>query len=129
MNKTVTLAALALALAPAMSHAGQFLGAAVSINTSASTARGSLVATRISPNKVEFINCSVTTNSVSSGIVNAGFCTARDALGNLASCSTTESELMKAMQAITPASDVRFSWDANGHCSQIFVRNASSNLE
>ena len=129
MNKTSTLAALVLCLAPSLGSAGLFLNAPVSIDVKGATARGSLTNARISTNSIEYMNCYVTTYSRTSTFTTSGHCTARDAAGVFAQCTTTEPELIKAIQSITPASDVRFGWDTGLLCTQIFVRNASFNLE
>ena len=127
--KNATLAALALLLTPALGRAGQFLPPAVLITTSNSTAQGSLTGARISTNRLEYINCYIIVNSESLGVPVTGFCAARDAAGKMAQCKTTEREMIRAIEGINAASDVRFIWDSSQRCMQIFVRHASSNLE
>jgi hypothetical protein len=127
--KTFRALALTLAiLAPALAAAGSFSAVIVSIDRTHSVARGSLTGARINSGN-EFILCSVSMQSSSRGIRNTGTCSARDARGAVASCTTHEFALLQAMLSISPASEVRFGWDLANACTFVAVVHASSNLE
>lgn len=120
--------ALVCCLLPALASAGLFSAVIVSIDRAHSVARGSLTGARINPGN-EYIQCSVSMQSVTRGIRNAGSCIARDSRGTVATCSTHEPALLLAIQSIGPASEIRFGWDTANQCAFIAVTQASSNLE
>lgn len=123
------LASLALCLIPALAAAGSFSAVIVIIDREHSMARGSLTGARINSGQ-EFILCSVSMqSSLRVGIRDAGTCSARDARGGVAHCTTREPDLLQAMLAINSASEVRFGWDAANTCTFITIVHASSNLE
>jgi len=119
---------LLLCLASTVAAAGSFSAVIVSIDRAHSIATGSLTGARLNPGQ-EFIRCSVTMQSITRGIRNSGSCSARDKGGIVASCSTFEPALLLAIQAIGPASEVRFGFDTANQCTFIAVVQASSNLE
>jgi hypothetical protein len=128
MKTLRVLALLPLFLSPALAAAGSFSAVIVSIDRSHSVARGSLTGARINSGS-EFILCSVSMQSVTRGIRSVGTCSARDARGAVASCTTRETGLLQAMLSINSASEVRFGWDLENACTFVAVVNASSNLE
>lgn len=128
MKTLRVLALLVVCLTPALAAAGSFSAVIVSIDRTHSVARGSLTGARISFG-TEFIQCSVSMQSSTRGIRNTGTCSARDARGAVASCTSREPDLLQAMLSITPASEIRFGWDLANACTFVAVVHASSNLE
>jgi hypothetical protein len=128
MKTSRLMAALLVCLTSTLAAAGSFSAVIVSIDRTHSIATGSLTGARLNAGQ-EFMRCSVTMQSITRGIRNSGSCSARDARGGAASCSTFEPALLLAIQSIGPASEVRFGFDTANQCTFITVVQASSNLE
>lgn len=122
------LAGIALSLASTLAFAGSFSAIIVSIDRTHLVASGSLTGARINAG-TEFIRCSVSMQSPARGIRNSGTCSARDARGTVATCTTREPELIIAMLGINPASEVRFGWDLANTCTFVAVVQSSTNVE
>lgn len=128
MKKSRVLASLVAGLCPLLADAGIFSAPIVSIDRTHLVASGSLTGARLNAGG-EFIRCSVSMQSRARNIRDTANCSARDRAGITASCSTTEPDLIAAVLAINPASEVRFGWDVANACTFIAVVQSSANVE
>ena len=93
------------------------------------SAFGAMPAARFSDNDVEFIGCGTRNISVpGSPLFQFAFCQAGDADGNQVFCSTTNPDLVKAVDAISDSSFLTFSFDTNAECFRIGVSTQSLHL-
>jgi hypothetical protein len=115
------LAACAGGAYASIASAGANLPFPVSINTILAVASGSLGSARNSPDSVQYMYCLVTGTATSL----TGQCFAHDAGIQSAKCTTTNPNLVGAIQEIPPDAYVSFTWDAFGNCTALQVINAS----
>src|SRR5262249_17500944 len=92
------------------------------VDTTNRIAMGAIGDIRGSSDTTQFITCELTAYSY--GAVNAS-CWGRDANSKSFSCSTTNSAMISAVQAISGDSFLDVSWDAQGNCTEISVEQAS----
>jgi len=55
----------------------------------------------------------------------SGYCLAEDQTGLTRQCSTSDSDLLAVIRSLKNDSYLSFSWDTNGHCTNIRVDNSS----
>lgn len=103
-------------------QAGQHIRYSVVIDDRSMTASGSLGTARNSSNTYERIGCSVDSFGGSDKTV---ICTAREASGNSAECSTSDPGIFDLAMNIDSDSYVQFGWDASSRCSRLSVRKGS----
>src|SRR4051794_34858040 len=116
--KNFRLATLVLlcALAPA-AHAGYRLqGGEVQIDPAHSWASGVLSGAYNSNDGSQWLGCM--TASYNSG-TSYGQCYARDAAQQYVGCSTSNTEMLRAIQSIKSDTYIYFTWDANGTCTML----------
>jgi len=107
-----------------VAYAGQAVHNAVFVGPS--SANGSLIGARTSPDDNEYILCKVT----AAGKLQVAGCYAADWDGNQAMCLTTDPGMVAAARSISAASYVSFKWDPHsGACTEIAVSNGSPYLE
>lgn len=102
--------------------AGEKLVKEVTINQVSRWAFGSLGGVRNSYDTTQVLACEISARGDS---IN-GLCTATDANGATAFCTTTKPNMLEAIKSISDTSYVLFEWDAMLNCTAISVRNGSS---
>jgi hypothetical protein len=111
--------AAALVLVPA--HAGYRAGAPVFIGSFSAT--GTVATVRSSADNVAEIGCGA--SGYAGGSYSAS-CWAWPATGSPKFCYTSSPTLANVALSVAGDSDVWFSWDASGNCTQVYVRNSSA---
>jgi hypothetical protein len=112
----------ALVVADRPSRAGAVRSNTVIINSSTSSAQGSLGAVYHSGDSNQFIGCTVGYSSTSSVPVTT--CFAQDASSNLVTCTASVTVMATAMGTVTTDSYIQFTWTAMGGtntCTSITV--------
>jgi len=125
MFATAALAAMVLVLVVVLgrpAEAGSKAVSSVVVNTGTRTASGFVGSTRNSPDSSSFLTCTV--SGFSSGAL-AATCRARDAAGRELFCFSSVPAIVAAAQAINGDSDVFFTADASGFCTEITSGNTS----
>jgi hypothetical protein len=102
-------------------RAGLSLYSPVIINVLGATASGALGSARNEPDPTEYINCTLigTTTGLTAS------CQARDAFLGVATCSSTNANIIGALQKVPQDAFVSFSWDAFLNCTSVLVRTGS----
>jgi hypothetical protein len=72
---------------------------------------------------MQLIGCGVYVGGTLSAYVS---CSAIDAKGNWAWCTSSNPEYVKAGQSISGDTDIEFMWDATGTCTGLYITNTSS---
>ena len=92
-------------------------------------ATGAMAAARYSDNEIEYIGCG-TRNFVNPDwtLFEFAFCQAGDSAGTEAFCSTTNSELVRAVRAISDSSWLLLRWTPEGECQGIGISGNSFHL-
>ncbi len=83
---------------------------------------GSMAAARNSANDVEYIGCEVKTTIGGGPVVT---CLARNAAGTTVQCTSNNSWMVQAANAISPEAMLRFHWNLSNECDIIEVENYS----
>lgn len=116
---TAAIAGLALAiLASATAQAGARRVIEVTVDDTRRQALGALGAAFNSADNTQYIRC----YSDSSGV---GICTARNALGLLRTCATSNPAIVAMIRALRSDSYVVFNWNTAGECSSMVLTNSS----
>jgi hypothetical protein len=117
ITSSVFLVGLAVAVSdPAMAGskmASDSLG--VTVNQTYRYAYGYVAQARNSPNSVEYMYCAVSTFPGSS----QGWCALRNAAGLWGNCSTTNANMIDAIEALEGDGYIYVAWDEAGHCTQV----------
>ncbi|AKJ08085.1 hypothetical protein ATI61_107519 [Archangium gephyra] len=125
VKKTTFFIVAATLLAGSMLGARAWAGSKwpypVYINTAFRSAAGAVGSVRNSADGTQYISCRLYT----SGTGNAVSCYANDAAGTFVSCTATAANYVTVMSAITSASHIQFSYDANGNCTELQVSTSS----
>jgi len=129
MRRKITVLSAALAVATLISigfvsktDAGYKSYYGLQMSTTSRYAAGAIGLVRSGqPDNVQYIGCYVV--ATSSG--RTATCSARDPSHNYGSCTTTSSNMINALQMMTTATYLYFSWDTNGNCTQITLENRS----
>ena len=117
---SVVVCAVVASLAPA--HAGFKQYVAVDVGTN--YAEGSVGYARNSTDTRQSIGCTV---YATSGVATlSAMCSAANAFGARATCTTTEAPLVSAAQSAKGDSYIHFMFDAAKKCTEIWVDNDSS---
>lgn len=126
MKKLVFVSALLAVTTVAV--AGSNGGQPVNIWTDGSgqlNANGTFKNTRNSADSVQYIGCSLFSYDTGTFYAN---CYAYSATGQYVSCTTSDANMLKAVQTLNPASYLYFVVNADGSCDRIITGNASYNL-
>jgi len=110
----------ALSLAPA--HAG--FKQSVPVEVGLNFAEGSAGYARNSADAKQSIGCTV--YATSGAATASAMCTAANAFGARATCTTTEAPLVSAAQSAKGDSYIHFMFDAAKKCTEIWIDNDSS---
>jgi len=121
MKKAGLLVCIAGIVFASAAMAGSKTTDEVFIDTAGRSAHASLGNARRSADTVQYMSCSI--DAGVGGLV--GNCYARNAALTQRSCTTNDATIIQAIGAIGSASWVLFSWDVNGLCTHISVRNGS----
>jgi len=111
-----------------VAHAGQkwpIIENNVVINQTARSAYGWVSSARNSPNGNERISCVV---SGSTGGYRSASCTFQDAKGTYAACSSSNPDIVNAIQFMQSDSYLWAYWDASGACQSVSMYSDSANM-
>jgi hypothetical protein len=129
LKKLVPMALLAASLSSGgLALAGYKATYPVTVSVAYRYAYGSMGSARNSLDGNQILNCYLQAGTSQAGASFApqATCTAEDANGNSAYCSTTEASFVDAVRMmVTGDSYISFGWNANGVCNGIQVYNAS----
>ena len=119
VSHRIVAAALAMGLFASTAFAGYKTSHEVTINTTGSKpyATGDLGYVRNTPDSIQYIGCQATNT--------LGDCYAVNSAGLYKSCSTTDAALIELILTIKGDSNLFFSWNPDGTCKGIRVRNDS----
>lgn len=117
---SAVLCAAVFPLAPA--HAG--FKQSVPVDVGLNYAEGNVGYARNSADAKQSIGCTV--YATSGAATSSAVCTAANAFGARASCTTTEPPLVSAAQSVKGDSYIHFMFDAAKKCMEIWVDNDSS---
>jgi hypothetical protein len=129
MKWMVSVVAL-LAASSGVATAGQKISSPVQVNLSGRSAAGSVGTARNSLDTTQYIGCQMWSFGDSTGATI--YCFARTAptataASTYAQCIAGNSPSMASVvDAMGPASQIVFEWDANGNCTYIAADNSSS---
>lgn len=126
--KKLLMGAFVLGMGAAgVAHAGQkwpvFPDGNVVVNTASRYAYGWISGARNSPNGNERLSCMV---YGSSGGWRSANCYFADGKNNVAVCSSSNPEVINAIQFAQSDSYVAVNWDANGNCTQVSMYQDSA---
>lgn len=95
---------------------------AVTIDTAAKTAHGSVGAARSSADTLQYIGCSV--YAYEDGFTYAG-CSAKNAAGTFVNCSSSVPAIVETVRNMPSDGFVQFYWNTNGDCTYVSLGNYS----
>jgi hypothetical protein len=122
MKARVVIASAALALFSSLAAAGYLQPAPVIVELNgdgSGQAFGDMVTARFADNDVELIGCGIRVFDNGTSSFEFGFCQAADSTGVQGFCSTTNPNLLNALESISDFSFIIFSWNASGECVRI----------
>ena len=115
---------MALAFVSANVLAGATEPQPVVIDTEGRTAQGDMVTARTADNLLEDIGCGIRVFDIDP-VVKLGFCQAREASGQIATCITENPEMVDVIASLNDASFISFSWNDSSFCTRIGVSTQS----
>jgi hypothetical protein len=118
------LAVGAIALLTGSAWAGFKSRWPVRIDTTTSTATGSLASARSSRNSIEMIGCEVRAWVYNGGQYMAS-CRAQDDTGASAACWSSNPVIVNALSSLNGDGILQFTWDSAGECVDLAVTNIS----
>lgn len=121
MKRTAFLSAASL-LVSGLAWAGLSVSRETQVDLVARKASGSLHATRVSADSVQYITCIVSVTPGSTGSVR---CDARDAEAERLQCVSADAAVVRAALGISESSFVSFSCDESLNLSSLVVNNGS----
>ena len=127
MNTKIFAALVAASsLVSASAFAGLTQPVEVDVDLKGRVAIGDMVTARYNLAEKVYIGCGLRRTVTAAGtVVSTGFCQAQDAAGEQFTCSSDNGDLLSTIAAMTDASFVTFSWNADGVCTRIGFSNQS----
>lgn len=123
LNSMMAAFAVTALVAGTTARAGYKVGYPVQIDTVNRSASGTLGTVRDTTDTAQYIGCNIHASSTTGATI---YCTAADAQGVSAACSSSAQSLLQVLTTLQSDSHLAFKWDASGACTYISVDTSSA---